>query len=81
MLKFNTLADVPSEFATVLFPGRASVAHLAALPSTHGKGNALPWSDTGSKSQARVISSFCHVWGILGLARLVQRRRFSLWSH
>jgi Heparinase II/III-like protein/Heparinase II/III N-terminus len=38
VLEFSTLADVPSEFATVLFPGRASAAHLAALPSTHGKG-------------------------------------------
>jgi hypothetical protein len=39
VLEFATVTDVPFEFATVLFPGRASVAHLAALPLTHRKGD------------------------------------------
>jgi hypothetical protein len=39
VLEFRTLTDVPFEFATVLFPGRASAARLAALPSSDGEGH------------------------------------------
>jgi hypothetical protein len=39
VLEFSTVTDAPFESATVLFPGRASAAHLAALPSADRKGN------------------------------------------
>jgi hypothetical protein len=39
VLEFSTVTDVPFESATVLFPGRASAALLAALPSADRKGN------------------------------------------
>ena len=38
VLEFRAVTDVPFEFATVLFPGRASAAHLAALPLTDSVG-------------------------------------------
>jgi hypothetical protein len=39
VLQFSTVTDVPFESATVLFPGRASTASLAVLPSADQKGN------------------------------------------
>ena len=39
VLEFSTVTDVPFESATVLFPGRASEARLAVLPSDDKKGN------------------------------------------
>jgi hypothetical protein len=39
VLEFSTVTDVPFESATVLFPGRASAASLAVLPSADQKGN------------------------------------------
>ena len=69
VLEFSTVTDVPFESATVLFPGRASTAHLAALSSADRKGNCASVVGYRFEESGKVISSFSPRPGNLGRGR------------